>query len=209
MEAYDKRAGAFEELPAGKLGGFHRAPPLCFLPRGSLHRAQNPRVRAAAAEVSGQRLLDLVVRRSGVGVEQRFGGHDHAVDAIAALKRLFIDESFLQRMKLLCRSESFQSRHRAIANGLNFGHAGTDGFTVHDDRTSAALSEAATEFRPVQLEIVAQNVKQRSVGIDFDDLFFAVYRERNTRHDRLLWLDGERREGFDLILIKGSGIKSR
>src|SRR5437870_1771253 len=57
------------------------------LSRRALHRTQNSRVRAAAAEVSGQRLFDLAIRWFWISIEQHLGAHDHAVDAIAALHR--------------------------------------------------------------------------------------------------------------------------
>src|SRR5439155_4503992 len=60
-------------------------------------------MRAAAAEIVSERLLDLVVVCMGVLIEQCFRLHDHAVDAIAALHRLLVDEGLLQRVRL-CRS---------------------------------------------------------------------------------------------------------
>src|SRR5512134_158348 len=51
----------------------------------TLHRAHDPRVGAAAAEVVRERLPDLLLGRPLVGVEQRLRLHHHAVDAVAAL----------------------------------------------------------------------------------------------------------------------------
>src|SRR5215469_6443594 len=132
-------------------------PSLYLLSRRALHRAQNPRVGAATAEVSGQRFLDLTIRGLWIGIEQHLGAHDHAVDTIAALHRLLIDKSLLQGVKFLGRSESFESGHRTIGRGLDLSHAGANR-AVHDHGASTALSKPAAEFRPVELQLVAQDV---------------------------------------------------
>src|SRR5687768_11347191 len=51
--------------------------------RGALNRAHDAVVGSAAAEVCRQRLADLGLRRLRRFVEQRLGGHDHAVGAEA------------------------------------------------------------------------------------------------------------------------------
>src|SRR5215470_19660871 len=67
----------------------------------ALDRGKDAHMRAAAAEIVGERLADVGVGRFPVGREQRRRFHDHAVDAVAALRRLRIDESLLHRMRLL------------------------------------------------------------------------------------------------------------
>src|SRR4051794_26128176 len=72
--------------------------------RGSaLDRAHDAQVGAAAAQIVGERLLDVAVRGVAVPVEQLLGHHDHAIDAVAALHRLLVDEGLLDRMRLLDR----------------------------------------------------------------------------------------------------------
>ena len=56
-------------------------------------------MRAAAAKVVRKRLSNLGVGRLFIGGEEGRGFHDHAVDAIAALRRAEIGERGLQRMK--------------------------------------------------------------------------------------------------------------
>src|SRR5688500_2990982 len=67
--------------------------------RGALHRLDDAHVRAAAAQIVGERLPDLGVARALVLREQVGGLHDHAVDAVAALHRLLLDEGLLQRVR--------------------------------------------------------------------------------------------------------------
>src|SRR5262249_9182873 len=50
----------------------------------------------------------------------------------------------------------------------------------------AALSEPAAELRAVQLEIVAQHVEQRRVGLDLHRPALAVHTQREARHGVLL-----------------------
>jgi hypothetical protein len=61
---------------------------------------------AAAAEITRQRFSDLAVRRFGIFIQQGFARHDHAVDAVAALGRLFIDEGLLNLVHFLGRAQA-------------------------------------------------------------------------------------------------------
>ena len=53
---------------------------------------------AAAAQIAGERFFDLAIGRLRVFVEQNFGAHDHAIDAVTALSRLLVHEGFLYRV---------------------------------------------------------------------------------------------------------------
>jgi hypothetical protein len=53
-----------------------------------------------AAPIVFQRLADLCLVRLLIAVEQRFCLHDHAVNAVSALRCPFFDERLLQRMRL-------------------------------------------------------------------------------------------------------------
>src|SRR5688500_11797530 len=131
----------------------------------ALHRLDDARVRAAAAQVAGERLPDLVVARALVGREQRGGFHDHAVDAVAALHRLLLDEGLLQRVRPLRGAQPFE-RDDLLAGGGRDRHAArAHGPAVDVHRTGAALREAASEARAVEIEIVAQRVEQRHLWI--------------------------------------------
>jgi hypothetical protein len=45
---------------------------------------------------------------------------------------------------------------------------------IHQDRTRAALTQAATEFRSPQMQFVAEHIEQRGLRIDIDRLYPAV-----------------------------------
>src|SRR5687767_6758451 len=88
----------------------------------ALHRLDDARVRAAAAQVGCERLPDLILTRVPVRCEQRGGLHDHAVDAVAALHRLLLDEGLLQRVRPLRGAQPFE-RDDLLAGGGRDRHA--------------------------------------------------------------------------------------
>ena len=67
-------------------------------PGGPLDGAHDAHVRAAAAKIVIQRLLDVLAAGTGVVLQKRRRLHDHAIDAVPALRGLFRDECGLQRM---------------------------------------------------------------------------------------------------------------
>jgi len=145
-------------------------------------------MRAAAAEVAGQCFFDLAVGGLGSFVEQRLGGHDHAVDAVTALHGLLVDEGLLDLVHFLSRAQTFESSDGFILRGADLSDAGTDGVAVHDDGAGAALRHAAAVFGSVELEVVAQNVKQWSFGLCVDNAILTIHFEWNSRHSCLLLL---------------------
>jgi hypothetical protein len=74
-------------MPAGH-------PPGCLL-----HRADDPSVRPAAAQVAVQSLPHLLLSRGGTVAEQAHRGHHHAGGAVTALGGLLVDERLLDRME--------------------------------------------------------------------------------------------------------------
>src|SRR2546422_11450054 len=95
---------------------------------------------------------DLAVGGLGVLVEQSLGAHDHAVDTVAALHGLLIDEGLLELMHLLAVAQTFQRSDALILRSADLSDAGTDGIAVHDERAGAALRHAATALWSVELE---------------------------------------------------------
>src|SRR4051794_35621747 len=155
------RRGAFISNPPRRLSRAH-------------DRADDAVMGAAAAEIGGKRGAHFVLQRVRVALEQIGRGHDHAVDAIAALRRLLFDEGGLQRMRILDRAETLNGRDLGLAEPPDRRHAGSRGDAVDQYRAGAALREPAAELGAVKLEIVAQNVKQRSVRLGIDRAGTAV-----------------------------------
>src|SRR5215218_4008485 len=90
-------------------------------------------IGAAAAEVTGQPLVDLAEARVRVLVEQGLGGHDEAGRAEAALLGVVLDEGRLERMELGGPAEPLDGLD-GPALGLDGEHgAGVDGLAVEED----------------------------------------------------------------------------
>src|SRR5271165_7222934 len=73
-------------------------------------RAHDLDMGAAAAQIILQRLRDLRFAWSWIDVEQRFRRHDHAIEAVAALRGLLGDEGLLHGIRMLARAKPFE-RH--------------------------------------------------------------------------------------------------
>src|ERR1700681_1253929 len=72
------------------------------------NRADDPVMGPATAEIADEPKSHIGLARARVAVENRFAHHDHAGDAVAALRRLLRHESRLQRVGLLKRPETFE-----------------------------------------------------------------------------------------------------
>src|SRR5207245_354379 len=120
-------------------------------------RPQHPRVREAAAQHAGQRLLNLGVARRGVLIEESLRRQDDAAEAKAALRRLLVDERFLNRVRVVRRTETFERGDLGAVHRADRRDARADRAAADDDRAGAALPEAAAEFRAPKREIVAQD----------------------------------------------------
>ncbi len=159
----------------------HRLAPLRHDRGGMLNGFNDRDVGSAAAEIGrrtgvGEGVLDL--RKAGIGIAfEEFGGLDHhAVLAKSALWSLLFDPGLLDGMKRIfrllrrqalllgpARGQTFERGDLFIGDAGDRRYAGARFFAVDQDGTSAALGESAAELRTDQLEIVTQDVKQRSI----------------------------------------------
>src|SRR5262249_57692629 len=117
---------------------------------------------------------DILLARLRLALEQLGRHHDHAVGAIAALRRLFVDERLLQRVRLLDGAKTLERRDLLVADIPDRRHAGTRRFCVEQYRTGAALPKAASEFGPIEPKVVAKDVEQGRVGLGRDRVALAV-----------------------------------
>src|SRR5262245_10843896 len=146
-----------------KAGAFMSGPPVG--PGGAQHRANDAVMGAAAAEIGRQRRAHIRRVRLRIAVEQLLGGHDHAIGTVAALRRLLLDERRLQWMRVRDRAETFAGGDLARRDRADRGDAGARGLAVDQHGAGAALRQSAAELGAVELEIVAQHVEQRRVGL--------------------------------------------
>src|SRR5262249_30983208 len=97
---------------------------------------------AAATEILSKRCFDLVISWLLVGGEKGRRLHDHAVDAVTALRSLFVDERFLHRMQFLRRAEALQRYHLLLGvQRRQRRYARTNRLAIDMDGASAALPE--------------------------------------------------------------------
>jgi len=107
----------------------------------------------------------LVVGRLWILIEKRFRAEDHATQTEPALRRLFVDECLLNRVRLLRRAQAFQRHNLRVTHSTHGRDAGAHRAPVHEDRTRAALTQPATEFWSPQMQFVSEHVKQRGFRI--------------------------------------------
>ena len=148
------------------------------------HRGEDLQMRAAAAEVMRQRRADLRLRRARVAPEQRDRRHDHAVEAVAALRALLGDEGGLDGVRRLDGAEPLQRRDPPPLRPRKGHHAGPRRPPIHEHRAGAALAEAAAVFRAVQPEVVAQHRQQRRRGIEAERVPLAVHLQHDVARGR-------------------------
>src|SRR6185437_6592640 len=125
--------------------------------------AKDARMRAATAEIAGERLPHLAVAGLRIALQQGRRRHDHAVDAIAALRRLLVDEGLLDGMRLVDGAETLDGGDLLARRQGDREGAGAHRLAVDDHRAGAALSETAAEFCAVQLEVVAQHIEEGGI----------------------------------------------
>src|SRR5207237_6479567 len=100
--------------------------------------------------------------------------------AEAALARLLLDERALQGMELLDGAETLDGRDAPLDRRRNGCDARAHVLAVDQHRARATLREPAAELRPVQLEVVAEDIEQRRVCVDRDRPPLTVDAQRET-----------------------------
>ena len=97
-------------------------------------------------EREAQRLADLVVARVGIHSEQRLGAHDHAVQAVTALRGLGLDETLLNRMRYASACKTFEGHDPAILGEAKVAFVPGEAFgTPGYARFSFAMADADME----------------------------------------------------------------
>src|SRR3979411_2124424 len=113
--------------------------------RGGANGLRDALVAAAAAEIAGHRIGDVLVARRGFLLEQGRGLHDLAGLAVAALRHAEIAPRDLDRVRAL-RVEPFDGHDLLAADVGHRDAAGAHGLAIEMHRAGAAERDAATEF---------------------------------------------------------------
>ncbi|MNT57695.1 hypothetical protein D3C72_1950830 [compost metagenome] len=101
---------------------------------------------ATAAKVASQRFANLAFAWISVGSEQACSAHYHAVNAVAALDGLFLDEGTLQWVRALGSAQALK-RHNVRASKC--GHrkqAGPRRCPIQQHCARAALAKSASKL---------------------------------------------------------------
>jgi hypothetical protein len=136
-------------------------------------RADNPAVGAAPAQVAVQGLPDVFARRGGVLLQQVHRGHHHARGAVAALSGLLVEEGLLDRMQAAAGRQPLDGRDRAV-RARDRQVAGGPGAPVDQHEARPAQAQPATEARPGEAQVMAENIEQRRVGLAADGVLNAI-----------------------------------
>src|SRR5690606_2928523 len=114
-------------------------------------------VGSAPADVVVERSPDFFFRGFAVLLEEGCRLHDHAVDTVAALHRLFLDEGGLDRMGVLRCTQTFEGGDfRGRIQRADADRARTGRTAVNQHRAGAALPHSATEPRALETKVVSE-----------------------------------------------------
>jgi len=105
---------------------------------------------SAAAEVARKGLTDLEFAGGGIGSQERHSRHDHAVQAVAALRGLRLDKGLLNRMGSTVFGQSFQGCDRSAIEFNCRDDARSRSTVINQHGTSATLAQSATVTRSVE-----------------------------------------------------------
>src|SRR6266851_1497073 len=147
--------------------------------RGQLDRFIDLDIAGAAAEVTGERVLDLVARRLRIGFEERFGGEEESGRAVPALRGAQVGERLLQRMELATLRHSFDRAHGVTGAREAQHQARQHRCSIQQHRAGAALAQLAAVLRAGESQILAQDFEQRLVRHERHFGWLAVHRQRD------------------------------
>jgi hypothetical protein len=114
---------------------------------------------AATANV-GDSGIDICIRGFGVLPQKSGGSHDHAVLAVAALWRLFVNPSFLDFAQLAAYRETLNRLDFSALNNADRQNTRTHSSTIEQNGTRATLRNAATVLGSRQTNLLTNNPKQ-------------------------------------------------
>jgi len=127
-------------------------------------RTQDARVCAATAEVARQRLADQGLIGIGVLLEQAGDTHQDAAAAIAALRRLFIDEGLEHQLTNGVLRQALCGLDMPSLSGPEGQAAGVLGLAIYQDSASTAVFGAATKAHGGIGALFTQHMQQKRVG---------------------------------------------
>src|SRR5467141_3456022 len=129
---------------------------------GELHRLDDLLIAGAAAQVSADRIADLLFGRIRIRIQQSLGSDQHPWSAVAALQAVRLAEAVLQDAQRSVGFGETLDGGDAVAVRLHRVHeAGTHRLSVEHHRARAADAVLAADVRAGEVKVLAQPVHQR------------------------------------------------
>src|SRR4029077_11618247 len=144
---------AWLHSPPGRHRGLGRLP----------DRGADSEVGAAATEVPGHGLVDLVVGGVAVRRQQRGRGNHLTGLAVPALRDVKADPGVLDLLARRGLSDRFDRRDALALGDLHRGHTRADRLAVEVHGTGAASGDAAAELGAGEADHIAQYPEQRHI----------------------------------------------
>src|SRR5208282_1397956 len=110
---------------------------------GFVNGREDARVGAAAADIPLHGRENFLFRRIAIGIQERYGGDDHARSAIGALHCAFIEEGLLDGVEMFAPGQAFDGGDLLAFGGGEREEAGTARLAVNQNGARAALAFAA------------------------------------------------------------------
>ena len=129
---------------------------------------------AAATQIGPHVLANFIVGRMGVDAQQCLRAHHHAGNAVAALRRLFIDEGLLELVWLAVFYQALERRDLALAHGGDWQNAGKRRTPVEVNQTRATLPQTASKLGAVQRQFVPEDIEKRGRRVRVNLMGIAV-----------------------------------
>src|SRR5262245_10951181 len=128
----------------------------------------NVGVSAAAANIAAHELADFLRGFCPTLRDQPCRRANLPRRAVAALERIMVDERLLQRMQRALGRETLNCGDLRTVVHDGKRQARIDAPPVNEHGTGAALALIAAFFRPGQVQMLAQQVKERCAGIEHE-----------------------------------------
>jgi hypothetical protein len=129
--------------------------------------------------VSGGRVL----------VEQRFGRHHPAVQAVAALECLFRNERRLNRMRPSIRLQAFE-RDDFLPDGIRHGQLARPNRAIIDQHSARpALPDAAAKSRIDHFQMVSKDIQEWTFRVRVYLVYSAIHFQGGNTHKHLTIAD--------------------
>ena len=145
-----------------------------------------PRIGRAPAEMAGEHLLDLVVGRVGVLLQERLRHGQPAGGAVAAVGRHVADADLLDRIERVVVAEPFDGQDRLLGRLVREHVARIVRRAVDHHGAHAAGRAVAAAHRAGEPDLFGDHLPERGARLVLDGVLGAVEVEgRRQRRDRL------------------------